>query len=223
MNTRAFRREKFWLVSMALNKAIQFSHLVNQLTRGETTQILTKLTNERSDILTKALFEYLKLPSIDEDAKYIKSSIFDIIEARKQNSKQPAHSETCKLDLLARPLIGVVASFLEQTDYFSLAQTNRAVYLGCTSPVSLRELQFMQFEAFENPMHLCNHLEYFKQVRALILGLDHIHDFKFEVAAGSALNALHTVRLNIMHIDIDSHFVDTFSAMPFNLGGVTYL
>ena len=182
---------------MALNNAIQFRHSVAELTPSETNTLMTKLCNERSDVVLTAIFDYLTKPSRSADAAYVEASISSIIEARPDSfeplevdvlsnscidinlEKSPAHSERkeihilcndeAQLDRIPRSLIGVVSSFLNQADYTKLAQTSRSVYLGCTSPITLRALDWMMAQS--NGLVSSMHFNYFQHVENLSISM----------------------------------------------------
>ena len=54
---------------------------------------------------------------------------------------QPEEQACTKIDELPTGIIGLCGSFLDQDSYGQLSNVNRAIYLGCNSPNTLRELE----------------------------------------------------------------------------------
>eukprot|EP01084_Bolivina_argentea_P008006 14983_1 len=124
---------------MSLTEAIKFGFLSAQLTTEEMFQLAKRLINNDINIINSALFNYIK----NIQTSNINDIISNIILSRKKKPK-PIPSQHIKLDQLPKRLIGVIASFLQQNDFFKdytdFSQTNRWIYLGCNSPNLMQQL-----------------------------------------------------------------------------------
>eukprot|EP01083_Nonionella_stella_P092155 257881_1 len=124
---------------MSLTKAIQFRHLITQLTNVERTGFLSKLLDSHVDMIISSLFRhFVKANQIDE-LNAFNASLFDIIQSRKEKPKAIS-TRNVRLYQLPRAIIGHTASFLQQKDYIHFSMSNRFIYLGCNSPNLLQKL-----------------------------------------------------------------------------------
>eukprot|EP01083_Nonionella_stella_P043116 116374_1 len=124
---------------MSLNKAIQFRHLISQLTHQERVGFLSNLIDSCPDIIIISLFGHLSQSNQIEEVNAFNTELSDIIQSRKD--KPAPLSQNIKLDQFPRAIIGYTASFLKQRDYIHFSMSNRSVYLGCSSPNTLQELK----------------------------------------------------------------------------------
>eukprot|EP01084_Bolivina_argentea_P194917 334508_1 len=120
---------------MALTQAVRFRWLETQLTIKECHQFMNKLLDQNRDMIMKALFNQILKETNEEqcNGNKINNIISKIIQSRKKKPK-PIGIQNIKLNQLPKGLIGVIASFLNQYDYFHFSFTNRFIYLGCNSP-----------------------------------------------------------------------------------------
>eukprot|EP01083_Nonionella_stella_P159777 521625_1 len=132
---------------MSLKEAIQFSHLITQLSHEERITFFSQLMESHTSInsvLTTALFNAIR--DLEEiDARDVNKSLSDIIQARTSAPPTSVCTRNIQLHKLPRDLIQYTASFLDQWDYFDFSFCNKAIYLGCNLSHSLEELnlQFM--------------------------------------------------------------------------------
>ena len=127
---------------MSVAEGIRFRYLVSQLTQPERKLFINSLDQ---DLITKALFYYvvhqLAGKSQIDPSDDVTQTVSNIIQCREPDNEE-TNDVICKtLDQLPQRLIGNVASYLVQTTYEALSQSNRAIYLGCNSPNLLQDLQ----------------------------------------------------------------------------------
>ena len=132
---------------MSLTKAIQFSSLAAQLRHSETISFIRKVAKSNPQMIMDALSSYFmhRLPindNIIHNDQCIQS-ISDIIQSRESQYEMQIHSN---LDTLPKSAIGACASFLDYKSYGRLSCVNRAVYLGCNSPLMLSDL-FVDYQS----------------------------------------------------------------------------
>ena len=155
---------------MPLTKAIQFSSLASQLTAAESVSFIKDVADSNHQIITDALSSYFRNLPPDDDRvtlndQYIKS-ISTIIQSR---DAQTEENSSITFDSLPRRLIGVCGSFLEQQSFQCLSRANRAIYLGCNTPIVLTELA--KHYRFADELRLFN-FSVFPFVKRLILKND---------------------------------------------------
>eukprot|EP01083_Nonionella_stella_P166687 558027_1 len=179
---------------MALNKAIQFRHLITQLTHQERIQFLSKLVGSHLDIILTSLFRYLlKSNQLDEVNEFNKE-LSDIIQSRK-DKPAPLCTRNIKLDEFPRAIIGYSASFLDQLDYINFSLSNRSTYLGCNSPNTLQELNLkdiLDYSAINLtsfPSIRCLHIDPFKTAQSQ-------QRFSVAIDDASIFNQISELRLN---------------------------
>ena len=171
---------------MPLSKAIRFSSLVSQLSPSETVSFIKDIADSNQQIIIDALSSYfLNVPPDDErgtlNDQYIKS-ISSIIQSR---DSQTDERSSITFDSLPRRLIGVCASFLEQKSFQWLSRVNRAVYLGCNTPIVLTEVE--KHYNFADEHRLFN-FSAFPFVKRLILKND--TDFDLSVLSVEKMNVI---------------------------------
>eukprot|EP01084_Bolivina_argentea_P300220 517604_1 len=132
---------------MALTEAIRFRWLESQLSTNECHQFVNKLLHQNRDIIAQALFKQILKDTNEHNGIEINNIISKVIQSR-QNKPKPIATQNIKLDQLPKRLIGVIASFCNQNDYFDFSFTNRFVYLGCNSPNLLQELDLNEINNY---------------------------------------------------------------------------
>eukprot|EP01084_Bolivina_argentea_P127162 224950_1 len=157
---------------MQLNKAIKFRYLSAQLTVTEHRHFIHKLLDYNTNIINSALFYQILNQSINNSTQsdHINTLVSNIILSRKKKSK-PHTTQTIKLDLIPKSLIGVTASFLEQSDYINFSKSNRIIFIGCNSPNLLQQLDLrkirnynsINLSSFPSTKKLSFHLKKFDQ------------------------------------------------------------
>eukprot|EP01083_Nonionella_stella_P172328 591068_1 len=150
---------------MSLSKAIQFRHLIAQLTQQEHIQFVSNLLNTHNDIILTSLFEYLAQSHRIHQANAFNESLTDIIQSRKEKPK-PIPTTNVTLSQFPRAIIGHLASFLNQSDYNHFGMSNRFIYLGCNSPNMLQELDLSPFDVAQ---YSSINLSSFPSVKTLIM------------------------------------------------------
>eukprot|EP01083_Nonionella_stella_P173004 595405_1 len=132
---------------MSVTKAIQFQHLISQLTHQERIGFLSKLLDSHTDIILASLFQHLVKPNQINEANAFNQELSSIIQSRKEKEKAEK-AEKPKLEQLPRAIIGYVASFLDQSEYPQFNRSNRFIYLGCNTPNTLQELDLTALKDF---------------------------------------------------------------------------
>lgn len=112
------------------------------------TQLLVRLYGR--DIILKPLFSQ----SCAVDLKSMIDILHGIIHHRVRGDTP--HGSIATFDSLADVLIGEVASYLDQRSYNNCSLTNRAMYIGCTSPNKLHTLNLLQVEDY-SMVHLLSY------------------------------------------------------------------
>ena len=196
---------------MPLSKAIQFSSLASQLTPSETILFIKNVADSNHQIIIDALSSYFLHASPNDERvtmnnHYIKS-ISTIIQSR---DSQTEENSSITFDSLPRRLIGVCGSFLEQGSFRSLFQVNRAVYLGCNSPIVLTELHkhyrtetdhsLFDFSAFPFVKKLGLQVVDIHQDEVVVLSLDRMNAIASQIAEMSQLQSLEL-------FEVDSEFI----------------
>eukprot|EP01083_Nonionella_stella_P166689 558032_1 len=124
---------------MSMNEAIQFRHLITQLTHQERIGFLSKLVGSHIDMILTCLFKHLSKSNQTDEVNVFNKQLSDIIQSRK-DKPAPLCMQNIKLDQFPRAIIGYTASFLDQDDYIHFSISNRSTYLGCNSPNTLQKL-----------------------------------------------------------------------------------
>eukprot|EP01084_Bolivina_argentea_P312962 541864_1 len=185
---------------MSLGKAIQFKHLLSQLTSSETQQFLNQLPIE---IINTALFQCFTKPSNNHHVEATNNSLTNIIRSRK---KTPLiiTTQNKKINELPKPLIGIIASFMKQKDYINFSKSNRFIFLGCNTPNMLQELDVCHLKNYS-----CINLELFQSVKSLWFCLDKFHEFKTPSTHGiTIMNNLR--RISLVGDDLSDINIDAF-------------
>ena len=135
---------------MPLTKAIEFSSLAAQLTPSEKISFVKDVALCHPDMIVDALSSYFthiasNHKNVRLNDQFIKS-IATIIQSRDSQSESDEDTPMT-FDALPRRLIGVCSSFLDQQSYRQLSSVNRAVFLGCSTPIMLHEVKV----AFDSP------------------------------------------------------------------------
>ena len=127
---------------MPLAQAIQFKFLAAQLTSSETISFIQNVVDSDPKMIIDALSLYFmhRLPINENTVQHDRciETISTIIQSR---DSQPEEQDCNKIDDLPTGIIGLCGSFLDQDSYGQLSNVNRAIYLGCNSPNTLRELE----------------------------------------------------------------------------------
>eukprot|EP01083_Nonionella_stella_P174462 604822_1 len=134
---------------MSLNKAIEFQHLISQLTEQERLGFLSKLIGSHSDVLLTSLFHHLSKPNQTNEVNEFNASLSDIIQSRKEKPLAIC-ARSIKLDQFPKAIIGYMASFLKQRTYNRFSLCNRSIYLGCNSPNTLQQLDLHRLEHYSS-------------------------------------------------------------------------
>ena len=126
---------------MALVQAIKFRNLAAQLSTAETLSFVTELALSDPEVIVRSLSSRFIHQSTRSDELVANtkcnSILSTIIQSRHSDDSE---SYDNKLDTLPRRIIGICASFLDQTSHAALSSTNRSTYLGCNTPILLQEL-----------------------------------------------------------------------------------
>ena len=187
---------------MALVKAIKFRHLVSGLNGREGVKFATRLMNQQSDVIIKALFKFfMQSANAETSVDNANAIISEIVRSRK---KKPSIDSkvNVKLDNLPQQLIGAAASFLRQRDYINLSKANRSVYLGCNTPNLLQELNLLRVKDYSSI-----NLASYPSVKTLKLKVGKLNKLKFVENGSSVMNQLHSFTLdgeNGGNFDIDA-------------------
>ena len=125
---------------MALAEAVRFRSLSDQLSKAEKCEMITKLINEDIDMIFNALSSHFINPTNNTQhiAENMSERISNIIRNRKKKPKLVIKKQ---LDYLSKPLIGHIASYLDQYSYARWSECNRSIYLGCNAPNKLQEIR----------------------------------------------------------------------------------
>eukprot|EP01084_Bolivina_argentea_P300221 517605_1 len=153
---------------MALTEAIRFRWLESQLSTNECHQFVNKLLHQNRDIIAQALFKQILKDTNEHNGIEINNIISKVIQSR-QNKPKPIATQNIKLDQLPKRLIGVIASFCNQNDYFDFSFKipplysitpiyaitpcihifpTPLIYLGCNSPNLLQELDLNEINNY---------------------------------------------------------------------------
>eukprot|EP01083_Nonionella_stella_P317454 1155976_1 len=108
---------------MSLGKAIQFRHLITQLTHQERIEFLSGLVGSHVDMILTCLFQHLSKSNQTDEIKGFNKELSDIIQSRK-DKPAPLCMQNIKLDQFPRAIIGYMASFLHQPDYSHVSMSN---------------------------------------------------------------------------------------------------
>ena len=128
--------------SMALTLAVEFRALLAQLTAEETSTFIDDLVVSNPQLVIQLLSERFinqsNTGTKDPLDIHCIASISTIIQSREENSSV---TNKAAFDLLPLRIIGLCSSFLDQTSYKELSVCNRSTYLGCNTPIMLREIK----------------------------------------------------------------------------------
>eukprot|EP01083_Nonionella_stella_P090395 252551_1 len=177
---------------MPLNQAIEFQHLISQLTDLERIQFLSTLIHSHVDTVLSSLFQHLVNPNQINKVNEFNQSISAIIQSRKEKPK-PLCMRNIKLQQFPRAIIGYTASFLNQWDYihFSVSMRNRSIYLGCNTPNSLQELELRNARSVDY-----SHIRLNAFPSTITLGIDPIKANDLELFGEPVFPKVNTLRLN---------------------------
>ena len=151
---------------MLLTKAIRFRSLTEDLTPKERTEFINNVSSSNEPLIIKALFHHFiqESPGIQKEVDSMNAQLSGIIETRERTSSQ----KTAFLFTLAdvsNAIIGNIASYLTQNDYFRFSRTSRPLYLACNTPNMLREIRVRN-------VHACTDLSLFLGAKKIILSVD---------------------------------------------------
>eukprot|EP01084_Bolivina_argentea_P286150 490836_1 len=149
---------------MSLSKAVKFQFLAAQLTENETSLFINKLFQNHPKHINMALFNHMLNVLTTAESDNINALISNIIESRKKNQQQ-MRKQSLKLDCVPKPLVGVIASFLDQWDYIDFSKCNRYIYLGCNTPNLMQQL--ILFKKAHSSINLC----LYPSIKSLVLEL----------------------------------------------------
>ena len=124
---------------MALTNSILFRVYADQLKPSQMHKFLQKVIQNHPRLVISAMFLCmcnLNLCSIETAA----SLVDDLSKVVAKHTKSKQHSQVLKLSSLPQDLLTHTAGFLKQTAYFQFQKTSRSMYLACTSPNQLHEL-----------------------------------------------------------------------------------
>ena len=180
---------------MSVKEAVRFKYLVHQLSKNEMQNLMIKLLNEQSNIISASLFQYFV--NHQNIAANVNNIISDTIRQRDENKKispthqnQPIIESIHKLDQIPKPLIGHISSFLDQWDYFDLSITNSSIYLGCNTPNMLQELKLYDIDNFTNI-----YLPIYSSIKRLEIEMQHFHQTS-SISHQPLFNELNTLKLS---------------------------
>ena len=135
---------------MKLVQAVEFRELVSQLITTETQDFITELALCDPQLV------------IDSDPQFVINSLSSLFIQQAANTDDGCKNALCnkmictiiqsrdtvnfdvndeRFDTLPRRIIGLCASYLDQSSYVALSATNRSTYLGCSTPITLREIK----------------------------------------------------------------------------------
>ena len=161
---------------MALvNEVIKFRSLVGSLNDQEFIVFLSNIIQQygRDVFLSSFCNQFLQTQCINTNIptstiNTATNIVRNIITSRHSSHKSAyTHSSTTrKLDSLPSSLIGEIASYLKHKSYSLLSQSNRAIYIGCNNPNTLRELNLFNVDNYS-----CIKLSKYRQIKYLKLNL----------------------------------------------------
>ena len=154
--------------------AIRFRLLVSQLTKSEFKIFMSRLVDlEQSDWITSVMFNrFAHSPASNNDddqigVEEINTMVSAIIQSREpQSDSAPAVAPN--LDTMPRAIIGHIASFADETNYFLLQLVNRSLYIGCNAP---NMLQSMTMD-LDNDVFSHTDLDKFQALKKLVMVLN---------------------------------------------------
>eukprot|EP01083_Nonionella_stella_P187309 687939_1 len=175
-----------------LTKAIQFRHLLSQLTDEERISFLSVMLNDHVDVIISGLFFHFIQSNDSEVLNDVNNSVSNIIQQRKEKPKLEC-ATNIKLDQFPRDIIGYTASFLNQWDYihFSVSMRNRSIYLGCNTPNSLQELELRNARSVDY-----SHIRLNAFPSTITLAIDPIKANDLELFGEPVFPKVNTLRLN---------------------------
>ena len=126
---------------MTLVQAVEFRELIKQLTAKETQSFINELASCHPELIVSSLSSYFVYQSTNkgdhrENAQCNKI-VSTIIQSRDSDNNAVDDE---RFDTLPRRIIGLCASYLDQSSYVALSATNRSTYLGCNTPCTLQEV-----------------------------------------------------------------------------------
>ena len=152
----------------ALASAVRFRALIAQFRRNERDQFITTFVRSNQDFVLTALFTHFRLNRNDNMMQQISTTVSSIISAREDEPKARADDDEAvpiTINALSTHSLGYIASFLPQTDYFSLGQASRFMFNACNSPNKLVHLDLTLAEDLEV------NLTHFRSVQHLSINL----------------------------------------------------
>ncbi len=124
---------------MSICKAIKFKSLICQLNLSEKQLFISSLPIIMISVIEQSIFKYCHKNSNNSEVDKINNLLKLIIRSRK-NKPKVTDTFNIKLDKIPKVLIGVVASFLPQKNYYNFNQCNRSIYIACNNPILLKQL-----------------------------------------------------------------------------------
>lgn len=197
-------------LKMVLAKAIQFSSLAAQLDLVEKRSFLIDVLDSNPQMIIDALSSYfmhsLAIAGMQPD-QCIKS-ISTIIQCR---SSQSDEQNAKGFDALPSCVVGFCASFLDQNSYASLSTCNRSSYLGCNTPITLRQLNvnywydsqhpLLDFSAFPNANQLLLDVGVGEGEES-VLSLERMNIIASQIARMPRLESLDITEIDCQFIEI---------------------
>eukprot|EP01083_Nonionella_stella_P202662 740209_1 len=175
---------------MSLTKRIQFRFLIAQLSNGERVAFLSKLIDSHTHVILASLFDYLTEPDRIHELNDFNQSLSGIIQSRKEKPKTIC-TANIQLHQFPRAIIGYVASFLNQWDYFDFSLCNRSTYLGCNSPNLLQKLDLTDIDDSDSFINLA----LFPSVKSLTIDPSRVDDTDIDFGS-QTLDQVSELRLN---------------------------
>ena len=142
---------------MSFTKAIRFRTLTGDLKPEERTEFIKNVSASDESLILRALFHHFiqNSPKIEQEVDRINAKLSDIIETRERASSQTTAFPHTMADV-SNAIIGSIASYLVQRDYFRFSWTCRSLYLACNTPNVLREICVgRQYSSFDLRLFSC--------------------------------------------------------------------
>ncbi len=189
-------------MSTLLAKAISLKSLMQQLSKHEFLAFMAKLFDVNyCNVISLSLFNHFTASIPKQNLNHldvINCILSEIIESRKIKPK-PLAMANMKLNKVPKALLGHIASFLDQSNYFEFEKTNRCIFIACNSPNMLSVLNLLQVEDYSNI-----NLSQFKSVKELKIKLANFQQLAVPQNGHLILNNLQYLTLHGKHLnDID--------------------
>ena len=180
-----------------LAQTIKFRSLLHQLNKNEFLKLMGKMFDvHQSHLIGTSLFNHFihsTSNNNDNDLQILNSTISTIIQSRKLKPKQPP-TINIELDQLPKAIIGHISSFLKQSHYFHLQQTNRSMFIGSNSPNMLTELNLISIDDYSSIK-----LRQFQSLKSLKININKFGEFTLPNNGQFIMNQLQELTLNNKH------------------------